>query len=193
MRNIKKIFIVVFSLILLFAVSCSNDDKTGINNNPPEDTEITDGETETPTSPSEPETIEEIEAKDFPPELFGTYRDDKVFEESGNDADRDTEVSLLGQEIWIKGNQMRHKKDGSTGIQVMDMRIKKWKKTTKGGKIIKLEGESFTKTFDKEKNEETIVAKTIITFDYEKKTVSVTFTTYTPDGVDGSFYGKKIN
>ena len=46
MRNIKKIFIVVFSLILLFAVSCSNDDKTGVKNNPPEnDTEITDGET----------------------------------------------------------------------------------------------------------------------------------------------------
>ena len=48
MRNIKKIFTLVLSLILLLAVSCSNDDKTGIKNNPPEnDTEITDGETGT--------------------------------------------------------------------------------------------------------------------------------------------------
>ena len=30
MRNIKTIFILVLSLILLFAVSCSNEDKTGI-------------------------------------------------------------------------------------------------------------------------------------------------------------------
>ena len=45
MRNITKIFILVLSLILLLAVSCSNDDKTGIKNNPPEDMEITDGET----------------------------------------------------------------------------------------------------------------------------------------------------
>ena len=46
MRNITKIFTLVLSLILLFAVSCSNDNKTGISNNPPEnDTEITDGET----------------------------------------------------------------------------------------------------------------------------------------------------
>ncbi len=29
MRNIKTIFILVLSLILLFAVSCSNEDKTG--------------------------------------------------------------------------------------------------------------------------------------------------------------------
>ncbi|WP_432631983.1 hypothetical protein [Brachyspira sp.] len=41
MRNITKIFTLVLSLILLFAVSCSNDDKTGVPNNPPEnDTEI---------------------------------------------------------------------------------------------------------------------------------------------------------
>ncbi len=46
MRNITKIFTLVLSLILLFAVSCSNDDKTGVPNNPPEnDTEITGGET----------------------------------------------------------------------------------------------------------------------------------------------------
>ena len=45
MRNIKTIFILVLSLMLLFAVSCSNEDKTGVKNNPPEDMEITDGET----------------------------------------------------------------------------------------------------------------------------------------------------
>ena len=178
MKKLKNLTILLCFLSLVAFISCSAEDKMGGK-----------------TPPSEPETIEEIEAKDFPKELFGTYRDDKVFKESGKDANCDTKVSLLGQEIWIKGYQMRHKKDGSssTGIQVMDMRIKKWKKTTKGGKIIKVEGESFTKTFDKEKNEETIVAKTIITYDYESKTVSVTFTTYTPDGVDGSFNGKQIS
>ena len=61
MRNIKTIFILVLSLILLLAVSCSNEDKTG-------------GETE---------TIEEIDAKDFPTELLGEYRDDILYDMYG--------------------------------------------------------------------------------------------------------------
>ena len=218
MRNIKKIFIVVFSLILLFAVSCSNDDKTGVANNPPEDTEITDGETgsggtggseegdggtETPPTPSEPETppsepeilTTEIYEEGFPPELLGTYRDERIYNMYKNSyrEEDDAKVSLSGVGIRMKGTQMRHKKDGSAdGTQSMDERIKKWNKTTKGGKIIKLEGESLYTRLN-EKNEKITVAKTVIIFDYENKTVSMTFTTYTPDGVDASFYGKKID
>ena len=218
MRNIKKIFIVVFSLILLFAVSCSNDDKTGINNNPPEnDTEITDGETgsggtgsgsgstsggssgtETDGGSeeggSEPEILTtEIDEEGFPPELLGTYRDERIYNMYKDERD-DAKVSLSGVGIWMRGTQMRHKKDGSAdGTQSMDSKIKKWKKTTKGGKIIKLEGESFSTQYDFDTGETTTVAKTVIIYDYENKTVSMTFTTYTPDGVDASFYGKKID
>ena len=174
MRNIKKIFTLVLSLILLFAIGCDTESKTG-------------GKV---TPPSEPETIEEIDAKDFPTELFGTYRDERLPNE---DKFRNAKVSLFGQDIWIKGYQKFRKKDGSAeGIQDMDERIKKWKKTTKGGKIIKVEGESLYRRLN-EKNEETIVAKATITFDYESKTVSLIFTAYTPDGVDASFYGKKID
>ena len=257
MRNITKIFILVFSLILLLAVSCSNDDKTGVKNNPPEDTEIVDGETgsggtgsssgdssETGTGGSgsgsetggsgtggsgtggdsgtetgggsgtggdsgtetgggtgtggdsgtetggETETTKtiEIEEKDFPPELLGTYRDERL-----PNGYKDAKVSSSGIGIWMKGYEMRHKKDGSAdGIQSMDSKIKKWTKTTKGGKIIKLEGESLYTRLD-EKNEKITVAKTVIIFDYENKTVSMTYKTYTPDGVDASFYGKKID
>ena len=179
MRNITKIFIVVFSLILLFAIGCDTESKTG-------------GKV---TPPSEPETIEEIDEEGFPPELLGTYRDERIYNMYKNSyrEEDDAKVSPSGVGIRMKGTQMRHKKDGSAdGTQSMDIRIKKWTKTTKGGKIIKLEGESFSTRLN-EKNEKITVAKTVITFDYENKTVSMTFTTYTPDGVDASFYGKKID
>ena len=220
MKRLKNITILLCFLSLLAFISCSAEDKTGVANNPPEDTEIVDGETgsggtgsgsssggssgtetdggseegesgtEPPPTPSEPEILTtEIEAKDFPPELLGTYRDERLPNE---DKFRNAKVSLFGQDIWIKGYQKFRKKDGSAeGIQDMDERIKKWKKTTKGGKIIKLEGESLYTRLN-EKNEKITVAKTVITFDYESKTVSLIFTAYTPDGVDASFYGKKI-
>ena len=176
MRNIKKIFIVVFSLILLFAVSCSNDDKTGVKNNPPEnDTEITDGETgsgsssggssETGTGgetggseegdsgevtpPSELETTETIEAKDFPEDLKGYYAHSKV--------ETDIEVFDDKGQTCIRAKLIPE--DGSDGITPHIIRIKKWTKTTKGEKIIKIECEDSEGGY-------------IITFDYENKTIS---------------------
>ena len=190
MRNIKKIFIVVFSLILLFAVSCSNDDKTGVNNNPPEnDTEITDGETGgsgtggsgtetgggtgtggdsgsetggsgsgsssgegeggTETPPSETETIEEIDAKDFPEDLKGLYAHSKV----------ETDIRVSDDKGQTRIIAKLIPEDGSDGITVHTIRIKKWTKTTKGGKIIKIECEDNENGY-------------IITFDYENKTIS---------------------
>ena len=186
MRNIKKIFIVVFSLILLFAVSCSNDDKTGINNNPPEnDTEITDGETgsgsgesgggtETPPTPSEPETI--IEEGYFPPPA-GNYSDDKVVSSgytgdfyntvvSNNEATKKTTI----EGYWIK--------DGTETAQRRVVTIEKWKQTKKGEKITKTEG-----IYEKGGEKYTII------YDYASETLSGTYT-YT-DGTKNSFNGKK--
>ncbi|WP_432633435.1 hypothetical protein, partial [Brachyspira sp.] len=71
MRNIKTIFILVLSLILLLAVSCSNDDKTG-------------GETETTVT---------IDAKDFPEGLKGRYKDDKLASSGFSGYNFETEVS----------------------------------------------------------------------------------------------------
>ena len=67
MRNITKIFILVLSLILLLAVSCSNEDKTGGENNTPEDTEI---KGDSGSGGSETETTVTIDAKDFPENLI---------------------------------------------------------------------------------------------------------------------------
>ena len=150
MKNIKTVFILVLSLILLFAVSCDTESKTGVKNNPPEnDTEITGGGTgtggdgtETPTSPSEPETTEtiEIEAKDFSTdtelsELFGTYRDDRVYpgySDTKLEYDKGTKTTIKG--VW-------HNDDKPGRGSTLNFTIEKWKKTTKGGNPIKLEGE----------------------------------------------------
>ena len=202
MRNITKIFTLVLSLILLVAVSCSNDDKTGVANNPPEnDTEITDGGTgsggtetggsgtetggsgtgtggsgtggdsgsgsgsgsgeggggtETPPSPSEPETTVTIDAKDFPEDLLGYYahsttgcHDIQVYPETTEGGIQITRIKVM----FIRDDDNSSKPWHIVGI-------KKWKKTTKGEKIIKLEGESdYNHT---------------ITFDYETKTLSGT-------------------
>ena len=181
MKRLKNITILLCFLSLLAFIGCDTESKTG-------------GKV---TPPSEPETTKtiEIEEKDFPTELLGTYRDERIYNMYKNSyrEEDDAKVSLSGVGIRMKGTQMRHKKDGSAdGTQSMDIRIKKWTKTTKGGKIIKLEGESFSTQYDFDTGETTTVAKTVIIYDYENKTVSMTFTTYIPDGVDASFYGKKI-
>ena len=207
MRNIKKIFTLVLSLILLFAVSCSNDDKTGVKNNPPEDTEITDGKTGgsgtggsgtggsgtetgggtgtggdsdsgsgsgsgsgegeggTETPSSEPETTEPIEEKDFPPDLLGDY----AHSTSGCN---DIQVFINSENGKIQMNIMFIREtDGYKQSHVV--RIEKCTKTTKGGKIIKVEEEH---------------GGYIITFDYETKTISGT---YTAAGEKWSFSGTK--
>ena len=181
MRNIKTIFILLLSLILLFAVSCDTESKTGVKNNPPEnDTEITDGKTETPTSPSEPETTEtiEIEAKDFPTDILGKYRDDRVYPGYKEDGDTKVEHDKLTKKIKIEG--VWHKDDAPGRGSTLKFAIEKWKKTTKDGET-KLEVE-----VDDERG------KGIITFDYETKTLRGKFT-WIKEGVKNSFNGKKIN
>ena len=235
MRNIKKIFIVVFSLILLFAVSCSNDDKTGVKNNPPEnDTEITDGETEssgsetggsgtggtgtggseeggsgsgtgtggdsgsetggsgsgsgegeggteTPPTPSEPEIVT-IDAKDFPTELLGRYKDDKLASSGFSGYNFETEVSTITdggiQKTKIEGSWL---KDGVTPPDTYrgSASIEKWKQTKKDGNPIKLEGEYYS-----EPNKE----KYTIIYDYASGTLIGTCVH--PD-VTALFNGKK--
>ena len=236
MRNITKIFIVVFSLILLFAVSCSNDDKTGVKNNPPEDMEITDGETgsgsgsgsgsetggsgtggdsgtetgggtgtggdsgtetgggseegeggtETGGGSEEgeggtetgggTETPEPIDAKDFPTELLGRYKDDKL----PNGYHFETEVSTITelgiQKTKIEGSWLKDGTTADTSRQVVT--IEKWKQTKKGGNPIKLEGES----------SDGGTGKYTVIYDYASGTLSGKYTH--PDGT-WSFSGKK--
>ncbi len=161
MKNIKTIFILVLSLILLLAVSCSNEGTTGGG---------TGGETETT----------EIEAKDFPTELIGTYKDDKVTASPGYVANFDTKVSTINlgiQKTKIEGNWL---KDGTTDTYRAGAFIEKWKQTKKGGNPIKLEGEYV-------KGEE----KYTIIYDYASGTLSGTYAH--SDGTKASFNGKKIS
>ena len=120
MRNIKTIFILVLSLILLLAVSCSNEDKTG-----------------------EPETTETIDAKDFPENLKGTYQDEKVVSIGRTGILFDTKVSY--DEATTKTTKIEGAwlKDGVTPADTYRAGafIEKWKQTKKGGNPIKLEGE----------------------------------------------------
>ena len=193
MRNITKIFTLVLSLILLFAVSCSNDDKTGVKNNPPEnDTEITDGETggtgsseegegepETPPTPSETETTETIDAEYFPTELLGAYRDDILYSMYGPDDCSKVSYDEITKETKIEGPW---RKDGTNPPkgQMKTFLTKKWKQTKKGGKIIKLESELVSEWFG---------GKFTVTYDYETETLSCTFTKN--NGEKYLFSGKK--
>ena len=162
MRNIKTIFILVLSLILLLAVSCSNEDKTG--------------------EPETTETIEEIDAKDFPENLKGTYQDEKVASGGKTGILFDTEVSYdeTTKKTKIEGTWLLIKDDGTKSGQTHTPSIEKWKKTTKGGKIIKLEGES----------SDSGGGKYTVIYDYASGTLSGTYTH--PDGTY-SFNGKKIS
>ena len=157
MRNIKTIFILVLSLILLFAVSCSNEDKTG-----------------------ETETIETIDAKDFPKGLEGTYQDEKVVSIGRTGILFDTKVSYdeTTKKTKIEGAWL---KDGVTPPDTYRCGafIEKWKQTKKGGKTIKLEGEYV-------KGEE----KYTIIYDYASETLIGTCVH--PD-VTALFNGKKIS
>ena len=117
----------------------------------------------------------------FPKDLEGTYRDDKVAS-FGHVESNDTKISydelnkrtkIIG--VWIK--------DGATttsGLQSQTIYIEKWKKTTKGGNPIKLEGE-----YDNGKGR-----KYTVIYDYETKTLSGTYTSASGDTY--SFNGKKI-
>ena len=178
MKNIKTIFILVLSLIL-FAVSCSNEDKTGSENNTPEDTEI---KGDSGSGGSETETTVTIDAKDFPTDLLGTYKDDKVAASPGYVANFDTKVSTINlgiQKTQIEGNWL---KDGVTPADTYRAGafIEKWKQTKKGGNPIKLEGEYV-------KGEE----KYTIIYDYASGTLSGTYAH--SDGTKASFNGKKIS
>ena len=184
MKRLKNITILLCFLSLLAFISCSAEDKTGIKNNPPEDTEIVDGETgsggtgsgSSSGGSSETETgggtgiPEPIEAKDFPADLLGYYAHSKTGYPY-------TQVySMINEGVKTTVIQATFDNGTDEGAR-HNILIEKWKKTTKGGKIIKLEGER-----DKGHGCYTV------TFDYETKTISGTFK---HTGVDWSFSGTK--
>ena len=133
----------------------------------------------TVTPPSEPETIEEIEAKYFPTDLLGQYRDENVASAGYSGANFNTKVfydettkKTKIEGIWLE--------DGATSGQGQNFSIEKWKQTKKGGNPIKLEGES----------SDSGGGKYTIIYDYASGTLSGTYT-----HTDGtwSFNGKKIS
>ena len=160
MKRLKNITILLCFLSLLAFISCSAEDKMG------------GGETENT------ETIE-IESKDFPTDLFGTYRDENVAlkysQERHNTLVRKITNGEGTEVIIIKGMWI---KDINTGVDTGELRIEKWTKTTKGGKTIKLEGKDSS------------VKKATITYDYASGTLSGTF----KDGAGATylFNGKRI-
>ena len=162
MKLLKKITILLCFLSLLSFINCSAEDKTGVKNNPPETTE----------------TIE-IESKDFPTDLLGTYQDEKVASAGYSGANFNTKVSYdeTTKKTKIEGTWL---KEGTTSGQGQNFSIEKWKQTKKGGNPIKLEGES----------SDSGGGKYTIIYDYASGTLSGTY--MHTDGT-WSFNGKKIS
>lgn len=159
-KNSFKIFLIaLLSLTLLFFTSCGNDNKTGSGSG----TDIGTGGTET-------DETETIEIGNFPPPL-GKYRDKdiyKAFDENPywDDASKlDVEVSEDGNATKIKGYAMRPKE-----ASPFDFNISKWKKTTKGGKIIKVEAEIIIPIL-----ECSDLKNIIIVYDYVSSTLYIRF------------------
>ena len=165
MKRLKNITILLCFLSLLAFISCSAEDKMG------------GGETETT------ETIE-IESKDFPTDLLGRYRDDKVYSKFTDETDdtlfRQIDIGGGIKVIIINGKWL--KKYFDTKGLVSNLKIEKWIKTTKGGKTIKLESIEVTKDSN--------VIEATITYDYETKTLSGTYTDSTK--ATFLFNGKRI-
>ena len=167
MRNITKIFTLVLSLILLFAVSCSNDDKTGVANNPPEnDTEITGGGTET------------TEGYFPPPE--GKYRYDTRALKSKGSSFEPTVSYIAGEKTKIEGSLVLHgsneeEEDGKYLLGFLELTVSKWKKTTKNGEITKTEAVDFEigGKIHIAGRYETVTFSEVI-YDYETKILSIT-------------------
>ncbi len=169
MKRLKNITILLCFLSLLAFIGCDTESKTG-------------GKV---TPPSEPEIVTiEIEAKDFPADLLGQYRDDKVYSKFTDETDdtlfRQIDIGGGIKVIIINGKWL--KKYFDTKGLVRDLKIEKWIKTTKGGKTIKLESIEVTKDSN--------VIEATITYDYETKTLSGTYTDGT--GATFLFNGKRI-
>ena len=177
-KNSFKIFLIaLLSLTLLFFTSCGNDNKTG-SENPTSGNET--GKLEsgsgsgtdigTGGSGTETDETETIEIGNFPPPL-GKYRDKdiyKAFDENPywDDASKlDVEVSEDGNATKIKGYAMRPKE-----ASPFDFNISKWKKTTKGGKIIKVEAEIIIPIL-----ECSDLKNIIIVYDYVSSTLYIRF------------------
>ena len=161
-KNSFKIFLIaLLSLTLLFFTSCGNDNKTGSGIG----TDIGTG-----GSGTETDETETIEIGNFPPPL-GKYRDKdiyKAFDENPywDDASKlDVEVSEDGNSTKIKGYAMRPKE-----ASPFDFNISKWKKTTKGEKIIKVEAEIIIPIL-----ECSDLKNIIIVYDYVSSTLYIRF------------------
>ena len=205
MRNIKKIFIVVFSLILLFAVSCSNDDKTGVKNNPPEnDTEITDGETGSGGTGSEggseegdggtetpPTSSDGIKEGYFPPPEGGYMYDSRILNYIGSSFEPKV-YYIAGEKTQIKGTLILHGSDGGEDGKYRggysELTVSKWKKTTKDGKITKTEAVEIEGKIHIAGRYEMLTFSEVI-YDYETKTLSIKCKV-TKDGIDKIFSTK---
>ena len=161
-KNSFKIFLIaLLSLTLLFFTSCGNDNKTGSGSG----TDIGTG-----GSGTETDETETIEIGNFPPPL-GKYRDKdiyKAFDENPywDDASKlDVEVSEDGNSTKIKGYAMRPKE-----ASPFDFNISKWKKTTKGEKIIKVEAKIIIPIL-----ECSDLKNIIIVYDYVSSTLYIRF------------------
>ena len=154
MWNIKKITILLCFLSLVALISCSAEDKTG-SPKPEGETEITgetggsgsggsgesgsgsgsgtgesggSGETGGGSGSGETETTEE---GNFPPPV-GKYRDNAVWD----GWNKDVEVSSTADGKTMIRGTAKSSKDNGRGL---NFEVSKWKKTTKGEKITKLE------------------------------------------------------
>ena len=189
MWNIKKITILLCFLSLVAFISCSAEDKTG-SPKPEGETEIT-GETcggsgtgESGSGGSEESGsgsgggtgesggsgesgggtggTETTEEGNFPPPV-GKYRDGDIWD-GRNDPYKDTEVSTVDGKTTIKGMSMK-----GGGGQMFGFDISKWKKTTKGEKITKLEAVDIVVETDY-----TFIDISII-YDNDTQTLKITF------------------
>ena len=210
MKRLKNITILLCFLSLLAFISCSAEDKTGVANNPPEDTEITDGETGsggtgsssggsseteeggggTETPPTEPETppSDGIEEGDFPPPA-GKYRSDARRWEAGVSGSYfEPEVSIIDGKTKIGGDLILHGSNienvnGKYESRNAKFNVSKWRKTTKDGKITKTEAVEIEpyKIIGNGKPETPTFTEVI--YDYETKTLSITCKV-TIDGIE---------
>ena len=138
----------------------------------------TGGTSETGGSTGTGGGTETTETGNFPPPA-GTYRDDNVWNEWGDEND-DTKVSTVGNTTKIEGITKNSEGDSSG----FGFNITEWKKTTKDGKDIKLESVDATDAWGWAHSNISIV------YYYDTQTLHITYDTAL-HGKGHSFIGTK--